>query len=155
MSETYGKAICFGDHVDTDQIIAARHLKMASIQEMAPYTFEQYPQFVTSFIEGDFVVGINNFGCGSSREQAPAVLKARGVQAVIAKSYARIFFRNCINLGLPPLTCLQAADIQAGDRLSIDWERGELYNHTQNVRYTIEPMPPFILQLLHQGGVKA
>ena len=114
-----GRAIVFGDNIDTDQIIGAHHLSLPSIAAMAPFTFEHHAHFTTGFAVGDILVGGANFGCGSSREQAPAVLKERVVAAIVARSFARIFFRNAINLGLPVIVCPQTQEIRPFTRLEI------------------------------------
>jgi len=147
------QAVKFGSNVDTDQIIGAHHLKLATIQEMVPYTFEMDERFVRDFKSGNIVVGERNFGCGSSREQAPAVMKAIGISAVIAKSFARIFYRNAINLGIPVLVCAQSDQINHGDHLLIDVENGTITNETNQAIYQFEPLAPFIKDILEQGGI--
>lgn len=148
-----GKAIVFGDNIDTDQIIGAHHLTLASVAEMAPFAFEHHPQFVCGFTPGDIIVGGENFGCGSSREQAVGVLKQRGAGAVVAAGFARIFFRNAINLGLPVIVCPQAAAIRPGERLEID---GDCLRVVETARrYPIEPLPSFIRDIVAHGGIIA
>ena len=148
-----GKAIKFGNNIDTDQIIGAHHLSLPTIGDMAPFTFEHYPHFVNCFARGDIIVGEDNFGCGSSREQAPAVLKHRGVGAVVARSFARIFFRNAVNLGIPLFECPEANDIRDGDFLEIDDDR--LCSPGAGREYRIEPLPVFIRAIVESGGIIA
>ncbi|MBS7526083.1 3-isopropylmalate dehydratase small subunit [Fusibacter paucivorans] len=147
------KAIKFGDNIDTDQIIGSQHLSLPNIEEMSVYTFEHHPRFAADFVKGDAVVGEENFGCGSSREQAPAVLKALGVSAVIAKSFARIFFRNAINLGLPLIECPEADRITHLDVLVIDQAQGKIINQTKGESYAIVPMTGFLKEVLEAGGI--
>ena len=129
-----GKIFCFGSDVDTDQIIASQYLLYPSVEEMAPHCFESLDEnFASAVREGDFVVARDNFGCGSSREQAPAVLKALGVRAVFANSFARIFFRNAISIGLPVIVC--------------DGLNGQSYRCTK--------LPPKMQAILDQGGLIA
>jgi len=118
---------------------------------MAPFTFEHHAHFITHFTRGDILVGEENFGCGSSREQAPAVLKERGVAAIVAIGFARIFFRNAINLGLQLILCKEAAEIKELDMLEIDNDR--LRNLTTGRDSTIEPLPTFIREILDCGGI--
>jgi len=146
-----GKAIKFGNNIDTDQIIGAHHLTLPAIRAMAPFTFEHHPQFITHFTRGDVLVGEENFGCGSSREQAPAVLKERGVAAIVACSFARIFYRNAINLGLRLMVCAEAAEIMELEMLELDNDR--LRNLTTGRDYGIEPLPPFVREILDCGGI--
>jgi 3-isopropylmalate/(R)-2-methylmalate dehydratase small subunit len=146
-----GKAIKFGNNIDTDQIIGAHHLTLPTIRDMAQYTFEHHANFITHFEKGDILVGEDNFGCGSSREQAPAVLRERGVAAIVARGFARIFFRNAINLGLRLIVCPAAADIVELDRLKIGPDR--LCNVTTGKEYAIEPLPSFIVDILKSGGI--
>ena len=146
-----GKAIIFGNNIDTDQIIGAQHLVLPTIGEMARYTFEHHAHFVTGFARGDILVAGDNFGCGSSREQAAAVLKELGVAAVIARGFARIFFRNAINLGLLLIVCPEASEIEAGDKLTITVEK--IGNETTGAEYAREPLPPFVAGLLKSGGI--
>ncbi len=145
------KAITFGNDIDTDQIIGAHHLPLPTIEEMAVYTFEHHPAFTRHFVKGDILVGLDNFGCGSSREQAPAVLQCRGVRAIIARSFARIFYRNAINLGIPLIECEKAGKIELMDELEITDDF--IINHTQNEQYPIQPYPPFIQEIFNSGGI--
>jgi len=146
-----GKAITFGNNIDTDQIIGAQYLTLPTIALMSHHLFEHHGQFTENFSSGDIIVGGENFGCGSSREQAPAVLQERGVAAIVAVSFARIFFRNAINLGLRLIECPAAAEISAGDRLAIDHDR--LRNLTTGQEYLIESLPFFLQAIVDNGGV--
>jgi 3-isopropylmalate/(R)-2-methylmalate dehydratase small subunit len=148
-----GKAIVFGNNIDTDQIIGAHHLTLASVAAMAPYSFENHRQFTDHFASGDIIVGGENFGCGSSREQAPAVLKERGVAAVVAKGFARIFFRNAINLGLPVFICEGADHLTAFAKLSIS--DSYIKDETTGQKYPIVPLPTFIQEIVASGGIIA
>jgi len=147
------KTIKFGDNVDTDQIIPAQYLSQATILQMAPHTFEFYGNFTKDFKPGDIIAANDNFGCGSSREQAPAVLKERGVSAVIARSFARIFYRNAINIGLLLVECEKADEIRQGDVLEIDTQKGVIRNITSNSNLEITPLPPFMQEILNCGGI--
>ena len=147
------KVIKFGDNVDTDQIIPAQHLSMLYIKDIAEYTFQYDDNFLQNYTVGDVCVGEENFGCGSSREQAPAVLKYRGVQAVVAKSFARIFYRNCINLGLPAIECEQTDKIGNLDKIEIDMKNGIIKNITKGEEYKIKPFPDFVQNVLSAGGI--
>ncbi len=148
-----GKAIVFGSNIDTDQIIGAHHLVRPTIADMAQFTFEHHPQFVRDFRAGDIIVGRENFGCGSSREQAVAVLQERRVGAVVAISFARIFFRNALNMGLPVITCREAGSIGAGEQLEIDRDRLKVV--TTGHHYPLIPLPPFARELFDHGGIIA
>ena len=147
------KAIKFGDNVDTDQIIPAQHLSLLELEDMAKYTFEYDENFVRSFAPGDICVGGENFGCGSSREQAPAVLKIRGVKAVVAKSFARIFYRNCINLGIPLIECEFTDEISNLDQLELNFEKGYIKDETTKKEYKIKPYSDFVQKVLDAGGI--
>jgi 3-isopropylmalate/(R)-2-methylmalate dehydratase small subunit len=148
-----GKIWKCGDNVDTDQIISSQYLLLPTIEEMKQYTFESLdPQFPQKFAQGDIIVGGYNFGCGSSREQAPRVLKALGAAAVIARSYARIFFRNSINIGLPLIVCDTVYDeVKADDELSISFERGEIMRDGKT--FTFHQFPEHILKIMKYGGL--
>lgn len=150
-----GKIFCFGSDVDTDQIIASQYLLYPSVAEMAPHCFESLDEnFATAVQAGDFVVARDNFGCGSSREQAPAVLKALGVRAVFANSFARIFFRNAINIGLPVIVCENLIErVKPGEELSLDLENGTVTVGGQNYRCT--KLPQKMQEILDQGGLIA
>ena len=150
-----GKIFCFGSDVDTDQIIASQYLLYPSVAEMAPHCFESLDEnFATAVQAGDFVVARDNFGCGSSREQAPAVLKALGVRAVFANSFARIFFRNAINIGLPVIVCENLIErVKPGEELSLDLENGTVTVSGQNYRCT--KLPQKMQEILDRGGLIA
>lgn len=148
-----GKAIKFGDNIDTDQIIGGQYLSIGTIKDMSKHTFENYDNFRRNFKKGDMIVAGENFGCGSSREQAPAVLKEVGVSAIIAKSFARIFYRNAINLGIMLIECKETDDIDNLDYLEIDTENGLIFNRTKNRSYKIKPLPDFIKKILDAGGL--
>ena len=150
-----GKIFCFGSDVDTDQIIASQYLLYPSVAEMAPHCFESLDEnFATAVQAGDFVVARDNFGCGSSREQAPAVLKALGVRAVFANSFARIFFRNAINIGLPVIVCENLIErVKPGEALSLDLENGPVTVGGQNYRCT--KLPQKMQEILDRGGLIA
>ncbi len=150
-----GKIFCFGSDVDTDQIIASQYLLYPSVAEMAPHCFESLDEnFATAVQAGDFVVARDNFGCGSSREQAPAVLKALGVRAVFANSFARIFFRNAINIGLPVIVCENLIErVKPGEELSLDLENGTVTVGGQNYRCT--KLPQKMQEILDRGGLIA
>jgi 3-isopropylmalate/(R)-2-methylmalate dehydratase small subunit len=148
-----GNAIKFGNNVDTDQIIGAHHLNLPTIRDMAPFTFENDPRFKADFKTGDIIVGGENFGCGSSREQAPAVLKERGVGAIVARSFARIFFRNAINLGIALVECPDAGKISHLERLEMDGDA--IRCPDSGGKFHIEPLPPFIREILVDGGIIA
>jgi 3-isopropylmalate/(R)-2-methylmalate dehydratase small subunit len=148
-----GKAIKFGKNIDTDQIIGAHHLNLPTIGDMAPFAFENAPQFVEHFKRGDIIVGEDNFGCGSSREQAPAVLKNRGVGAIVARGFARIFFRNAINLGIRLVECPEADKIGHLEIIEID--NGRLRTPKNGKEYEIIPLPSFICGILADGGIIA
>ena len=150
-----GKIFKFHDDLDTDQIIASQYLLLPTIDEMKVHTFESLePEFPKGVRPGDFVVGGENFGCGSSREQAPRVLKALGVQAVVAKSFARIFYRNAINIGLPVIVCKELPDaVDSGDEMDLSLTEGTAAakGHT----YPCTKLPPYMQRILNQGGLIA
>ena len=150
-----GTIFKFHNDLDTDQIIASQYLLLPNLDEMKSHTFESLdPDFSKKVKPGDFVVGGENFGCGSSREQAPGVLKALGVKAVIAKSFARIFFRNAINIGLPIIECPEAAEaIQAGDDVEIDFDSGMIYDRTQGTEFKGQAFPPFMQEIIKSEGL--
>ena len=150
-----GKIFCFGSDVDTDQIIASQYLLYPSVEEIAQHCFESLDEnFATAVQAGDFVVARDNFGCGSSREQAPAVLKALGVRAVFANSFARIFFRNAINIGLPVIVCENLIErVKPGEELSLDLENGTVTVGGQNYRCT--KLPQKMQEILDRGGLIA
>ena len=150
-----GKAHKFGDHLDTDQIIPARYLVTTDPEELAKHCMEDAdPNFVQHVQEGDVIVAGVNFGCGSSREHAPVSIRGAGVTCVVAKSFARIFFRNAINLGLPVLESEEAVDaIQEGDEVKIDLERGEIHDLTTGQVFQAKPYEPFMIELIQAGGL--
>lgn len=152
MSQLSGKVWCFGDNIDTDLIIAARYLNTSDPKELAKHVMEDAdPEFVQKVGLGDIIVAGENFGCGSSREHAPIALKAAGVSAVVAKSFARIFYRNAFNTGLPIFELSETGEIKEGDMLSISMESGEIKNGAKTYRFT--PIPPFMQELLACGGL--
>ncbi len=150
-----GKAHTFGDHIDTDQIVPARYLVTTEARELAMHCMETVDQdFAKRVKPGDVMVAGVNFGCGSSREHAPISIKGCGVSAVIAKSFARIFFRNSINLGLPLLESPEAVDaIEAGDELEVDLSTGTIRNLTSEQIFKAKPYEPFMLELMEAGGL--
>jgi 3-isopropylmalate/(R)-2-methylmalate dehydratase small subunit len=149
-----GKVWKFGDNIDTDLIIAARYLNNSDPKELAKHVMEDAdPEFVNKMSAGDIVVANENFGCGSSREHAPIALKAAGVSAVIAKTFARIFYRNAFNMGLPIFEVAQIDKIDEGDVLQIDMEKGIVINKTKNENYNFTPIPEFMQQLVNAGGL--
>ena len=147
----------YGDHVDTDVIIPARYLNTQSHKELAAHCMEDIDKdFIGKVREGDIMVAGANFGCGSSREHAPIAIAASGISCVIAKSFARIFYRNAINIGLAILECPAAAeDIDAGDQVAVDFDSGVITNITKGRTYQAEPFPPFIKDMIAKGGLMA
>ncbi len=151
-----GKVWKFGDNVDTDLIIAARYLNTSEPSELAKYVMEDAdPAFAGKMSVGDIIVAGENFGCGSSREHAPIALKAAGVAAVIAPTFARIFYRNAFNMGLPIFELPEAGEIAEGDVVRIDMRSGEVINETQQKRYKFTPIPAFMQELVDAGGLIA
>ena len=150
-----GSVLKYGDNVDTDVIIPARYLNSYDAKELASHAMVDIdPTFVERLNPGDIVVGGKNFGCGSSREHAPLALKTAGVSCVIAKSFARIFYRNSINIGFAILECEEAAeDIDEGNQVEIDFDKGIIYNLTKNHQYTAEPFPEFMQKIIASGGL--
>jgi len=150
-----GNAWKFGADVDTDAIIAARYLSSTDPAALASHAMEAIaPEFVRQVKPGDLIVADKNFGCGSSREHAPLALKAAGISCVIAKSFGRIFYRNSFNLGLPLLESAEAAEgVSAGDTLEVDLAAGLIKNLTKNAEYHARPIPPFMQELLDDGGL--
>ena len=150
-----GHVFKYGDNVDTDVIIPARYLNIADAAELASHAMEDIDaDFVSTVKPGDIIVAGRNFGCGSSREHAPRVLKDNGVACVIAPSFARIFYRNAINIGLPILECGEAAvSIQAGDEVSVDFQTGEVCDLTIGSTYQAQPFPDFIQNIIDCGGL--
>ena len=154
---THGKVFKYGDNVDTDVIIPARYLNTYDANELAAHCMEDIDKdFVKNVKKGDIIVAGYNFGCGSSREHAPLVIKTCGTGCVIAKSFARIFYRNAINIGMPILECPEACDeISAGDEVSIDFDSGEIKDITTGKSYFAQPFPPFIQNIIKAGGLLA
>jgi 3-isopropylmalate dehydratase small subunit len=150
-----GLAWKFGDNVDTDLIIPARYLNTSDPEELAKHCMEDAdPEWVRKMRKGDFIVGGENFGCGSSREHAPIAIKAAGVSAVIAKSFARIFYRNAINIGLPILESNEAAqEIAEGDEIGVDLASGEIKDLTKNQSFKAQPFPEFMQKIIDAGGL--
>jgi len=150
-----GKVHKFGANVDTDAIIPARYLNISEPAELAEHCMEGIDsEFLNKVEKGDIIIAGTNFGCGSSREHAPIAIKASGISCVIAKSFARIFFRNAINIGLPLLECPQAAEeSKAGDVLEVELESGAIANITQGKKFQAEPYPDFMLELISAGGL--
>lgn len=150
-----GSVLKYGDNVDTDVIIPARYLNSYDAKELASHAMVDIdPTFVERLNPGDIVVGGKNFGCGSSREHAPLALKTAGVSCVIAKSFARIFYRNSINIGFAILECEEAAeDIDEGNQVEIDFDKGIIYNLTKNHHYKAEPFPEFMQKIIASGGL--
>jgi len=150
-----GRAWTFGDDVDTDIIIPARYLTTTDPSELASHCMEPVsPDFPKQVRLGDIIVGGKNFGCGSSREHAPVAIKGCGVAVVIAPSFARIFYRNAFNVGLPAIeSAAAAAAIRAGDDVEVDLAGGEIRNHTRGERYAFSPIPPFMTELVTAGGL--
>lgn len=157
MKNAKGITFKYPDNVDTDVIIPARYLNSQDAKELAQHCMEDIDKdFVNKVHEGDIMVGGWNFGCGSSREHAPLVIKTSGISCVIAKSFARIFYRNSINIGLPILECEAAAEeIQAGDEVSVDFDTGIITDHTTQKTYQAEPFPEFIQNIIKKGGLLA
>jgi len=153
--ELTGKAWKYGDDVDTDVIIPARYLNTSDPAELARHCMEDLDrEFSRKVSPGDILVAGKNFGCGSSREHAPVAIKASGVAAVVARSFARIFYRNAFNMGLPIFEAPQAIDeIDAGDLLTIDMRAGTLRNRTKGTEYPVAPVPPFMQELVAAGGL--
>lgn len=152
MSTINGKVWCFGDNIDTDLIIAARYLNTSDPKELAKHVMEDKdPDFVNKVKVGDIIVAGENFGCGSSREHAPIALKAAGVSAVVAKSFARIFYRNAFNTGLPIFELAETDTIKEGDTIAISMESGEVKNGAKTYKFT--PIPPFMQELIGCGGL--
>lgn len=150
-----GKAHKFGDNVDTDQIIPARYLNTSDPGELAGHVMEDADAgFAAAVAPGDIIVGGANFGCGSSREHAPLAIKGAGVGCVIAASFARIFYRNAFNIGLPILESAEAAaGISPGDRVAVDMGSGVIRNLTTGVEYRAQPIPPFMQEVIAAGGL--
>ena len=150
-----GTVYKYGDNIDTDVIIPARYLNTQDAKELASHCMEDIDKsFVTKVKQGDIMVGGENFGCGSSREHAPLAIKSAGVDCVIAKSFARIFYRNAINIGLPILECPAASEaIRAGDKVHVDFDTGVITDETTGQTFQAQPFPPFIQEIIKAGGL--
>ncbi len=150
-----GNAIKYGDNIDTDVIIPARYLNTTDPKELASHCMEDIDkEFAKRVQTGDVMVGGKNFGCGSSREHAPIAIKESGISCVIAATFARIFYRNAINIGLPIVECPEASEkIQPGDQISVDFDTGVITNLTKGERYQGEPFPSFIQGIISAGGL--
>jgi 3-isopropylmalate/(R)-2-methylmalate dehydratase small subunit len=150
-----GKVWKYGDNVDTDAIIPARYLNVSTPEELARHSMEDIDSaFVDAVQPGDIVVAGENFGCGSSREHAPLALKGSGIACIVANSYARIFYRNAINIGLPILECPEAvAGTEKGDRLAVDLETGKITNQRTGHVYQTSAFPAFIMEIIEAGGL--
>lgn len=150
-----GKAFRYGDNVDTDVIIPARYLNTSDAKELASHCMEDIDgTFVKNVQQGDLIVALRNFGCGSSREHAPLAIKTAGVSCVIAASFARIFYRNSINIGLPILECPEAVQgIDSGDIVSVEFSTGTITNETTGKSWAAEPFPPFIQEMIAADGL--
>jgi 3-isopropylmalate/(R)-2-methylmalate dehydratase small subunit len=150
-----GRAWVYGDNVDTDVIIPARYLTTTDEGALAAHALEDLdPSFALSVQDGDVVVAGSNFGCGSSREHAPIALRAAGVSAVVASSFARIFFRNAINTGLAIVTCSEAVEATAsGDEVAVDVDAGLVRNFSQGKEWRAEPLPEFVMDIVRSGGL--
>jgi 3-isopropylmalate/(R)-2-methylmalate dehydratase small subunit len=150
-----GKVFKYGDNVDTDVIIPARYLNTSDPKELASHCMEDIDKdFVKNVSKGDIIVADKNFGCGSSREHAPIAIKESGVSCVIAKTFARIFYRNAINIGLPILECEEASDnIEAGDIVEVCFDTGIITNKTKNQTYKAQPFPEFIQKIIAANGL--
>ena len=149
-----GKVWKFGSNIDTDLIIAARYLNTSDPKELAKHVMEDAdPDFVKKMNKGDIIVAGENFGCGSSREHAPIALKSAGISAIIAPTFARIFYRNAFNMGLPIFELKEVDEIDEGDTLKIDMSTGEIINLTKDKRYKFTPIPDFMQQLIDAGGL--
>jgi 3-isopropylmalate/(R)-2-methylmalate dehydratase small subunit len=151
-----GKTIKYGNNIDTDVIIPARYLNTTDEKELAQHCMEDIDKtFVTRVNRGDIIVAGKNFGCGSSREHAPIAIKASGISCVIASDFARIFYRNAINIGLPIVECASSGDIDDGDILEVDFDNGRLSDLTKNTVYKINSFPPFLQNIILAGGLLA
>lgn len=150
-----GNAIKYGDNIDTDVIIPARYLNTSDPKELASHCMEDIDTSFTARVKpGDIMIGGENFGCGSSREHAPIAIKESGISIVIAKSFARIFYRNSINIGLAIVECpLAAEEISEGDMVSVDMDSGVITDLTTGKNYSAEPFPPFIQEIISAGGL--
>ena len=154
MRDVRGKVWAFGDHVDTDQIIPAERLTSDNNDRLGTFAFEKVrPGMAARVNKGDVIVAGRNFGCGSSREHAPRALLQMGISCIVAQSYARIFYRNCINTGLLPVEChIEAED---GDTLAVDFDKGIIVNETKGRKWNFAPFPAFVQELMDKGGLMA
>ena len=154
-SKIKAKAVVFGNNIDTDVILPGKYLILVDPYALAEHALEGLDtDFVNKAKPGIILIGGKNFGCGSSREQAPLALKYSGVKCVIAESFARIFFRNAINIGLPVIECKGISTaVKNGDELAVDFEAGKIENLTNGKKFQVEKLPPFILQILADGGL--
>jgi 3-isopropylmalate/(R)-2-methylmalate dehydratase small subunit len=150
-----GPAIKFGNNIDTDVILPGKYLVLVDPYELAKHALESLdPEFPEKAKKGVIVVGGKNFGCGSSREQAPLALKYAGVKCVVAESFARIFFRNAINIGLPVIECKGISnEVETGDEIAVDIEAGKIENISKGKKFQVDKLPPFILEILADGGL--
>ena len=155
MKKASGTVFKYGDNVDTDVIIPARYLNSSDPAELASHCMEDIDKdFVGKVKAGDLIVAEKNFGCGSSREHAPAAINAAGVSCVIAETFARIFYRNSINIGLPIIECPEAAKgIRAGDEVEVDFDTGVIYDKTQGTQFKGQAFPPFMQKIIDAGGL--
>ena len=155
MENAKGKVFKYGDNVDTDVIIPARYLNVSSGEELAKYCMIDIDKdFVNNVHKGDIIVAEKNFGCGSSREHAPLAIKCAGVSCVIASTFARIFYRNAINIGLPIIECPEAAKgIADGDEVEVDFDSGKIYNKTKGEEYQGQAVPEFMQKIISSGGL--
>ncbi len=154
MQNLEGKVWNFGKDIDTDLIIAARYLNTSVPEELAKHVMEDAdPEFVSKMSVGDIIVAGENFGCGSSREHAPIALKAAGISAIIAPTFARIFYRNAFNMGLPIFELPESAEIKEGDVVSVNMDAGTVTNKTSGKVYDFTPIPEFMQKLLNAGGL--
>lgn len=153
--KAYGDVFKFGDNVDTDVIIPARYLNSSEPKELAAHCMEDIDKdFVKKVKKGDLIVANKNFGCGSSREHAPIAIKAAGVSCVIAETFARIFYRNAINIGLPIIECKEAAEnIDAGDEVEVDFDSGMIYDKTKGTSYQGQAFPEFMQKIIKAEGL--
>ena len=155
MEQFKGKVWVLGDDIDTDIIIPTEYLALPTVEDMKQYGFSPLrPELAGQIGEGDIIVAGSNFGCGSSREHAPLCLKTAGVSCVIAETFARIFYRNAINIGLPIIECPEAAKaIEAGDEVEIDFDSGKIYDRTKGMEFQGQPFPEFMQKLIAAGGL--
>ncbi|MCI6172666.1 MAG: 3-isopropylmalate dehydratase small subunit [Clostridiales bacterium] len=155
MNHAHGRVFKYGDNIDTDVIIPARYLNSTDPSELATHCMVDIdPTFAGRVEAGDIMVGEKNFGCGSSREHAPLAIKASGISCVIAETFARIFFRNAINIGLPIMECPEAAkEIRDGDDVEVNFDTGEIIDRTSGKSYRAQPFPPFMQQIIAAGGL--